>query len=78
MFDGARRGEAFGNARYARTIFELALNAQALRLEEGANGELGTLPVDELVQVTVSDVLAAARALGEEPARRSGWFRRRP
>lgn len=78
VFDGARRGEAFGNARYARTIFELALNAQALRLEEGANGELGTLPVDELVQVTVSDVLAAARALGEDPARRSGWFRRRP
>src|SRR5918996_2746812 len=32
IFDGAQRGEGFGNARYARTIFEQALNAQALRL----------------------------------------------
>src|SRR5262249_41627678 len=29
-FDSAQRGEGFGNARYARTIFEQALNAQAL------------------------------------------------
>ena len=32
VFDSAVRGEGFGNARYARTIFEQALNAQALRL----------------------------------------------
>ena len=29
---GAERGEGFGNARFARTLFEQALNAQALRL----------------------------------------------
>ena len=32
IFGGAARGEGFGNARYARTIFEQALNRQALRL----------------------------------------------
>jgi type VII secretion ATPase EccA len=32
IFDRAPRGEGFGNARYARTIFEQALNHQALRL----------------------------------------------
>src|SRR5437016_7454570 len=32
IFDGAARGEGFGNARFARTIFEQALNTQALRL----------------------------------------------
>ena len=29
---GAARGEGFGNARFARTLFEQALNTQALRL----------------------------------------------
>ena len=32
ILDGAQRGEGFGNARFARTLFEQALNAQALRL----------------------------------------------
>src|ERR671934_2425009 len=32
IFAQAERGEGFGNARYARTIFEQALNAHALRL----------------------------------------------
>src|SRR5205085_38510 len=30
IFDAAKRGEGFGNARFARTMFEQALNAQAL------------------------------------------------
>ena len=77
IFDRARRGEAFGNARFARTLFELALNAQALRLEERANGELTGLPVEDLVRLTATDVLAAGRAVGEAPARRASWFRRR-
>ena len=36
---GAARGEGFGNARFVRTLFEQALNAQALRLAriEGAD-----------------------------------------
>ena len=32
---GAERDESFGNARFARTLFEQSLNAQALRLGEG-------------------------------------------
>ena len=35
IFAGAERDESFGNARFARTLFEQALNAQALRLGEG-------------------------------------------
>jgi type VII secretion ATPase EccA len=76
VFDGAARGEGFGNARYARTIFEHALNAQALRL---AAGGLDAVAPDELVRITDDDVAAAAQALGEEsetPQARRGLFRR--
>jgi stage V sporulation protein K len=77
IFDGARRGEGFGNARFARTIFEQALNTQALRLarEDGGLEELGA---DELAALEPDDFEAAARALGEEPARAPGrsLFRR--
>jgi stage V sporulation protein K len=73
IFDRARRGEGFGNARYARTIFEQALNAQALRL---AGGELENLPAETLISLEDTDVAAAAQALrnGEELPRR--WWRR--
>src|SRR5204863_7301972 len=37
ILDGVKRGEGFGNARFARTLFEQALNPPALRLA-GANG----------------------------------------
>ena len=73
VLDGAVRGEGFGNARFARTLFEQALNAQALRLA----GRLDTAGPDELTALTADDVAAAARALGEEPARSSRWRRRR-
>jgi stage V sporulation protein K len=63
IFGRASRGEGFGNARYARTIFEQALNAQALRL--GGGGGLAPLGVDELMSLTDADLAAAARALGE-------------
>src|SRR3954468_14555385 len=33
ILGGRTRGETFGNARYARTLFEQALNAQAVRLQ---------------------------------------------
>jgi AAA+ superfamily predicted ATPase len=59
IFARAERGEGFGNARFARTIFEQALNAQALRLADtGENG------VDDLVRLEGPDFAAAASAIG--------------
>ena len=74
VFTNAERDEAFGNARFARTLFEQAVNAQALRLGEG---DLDALSNDELKVLTPEDVLAGARALGEEPLPRGGFFSRR-
>ena len=67
VLDGAVRGEGFGNARFARTLFEQALNAQALSLSE----RLDTAGPDELTALNGDDLADAARALGEEPARSS-------
>jgi stage V sporulation protein K len=78
---GAARGERFGNARFARTLFEQALNAQALRLAGVDGHELAGLEREELMTLRPGDFAAAARALGEEPfrdgARGSFWRRRR-
>jgi type VII secretion ATPase EccA len=75
IFDRAVRGEGFGNARYARTLFEQALNAQALRLSAGA--ALEHVEAEELVELTDADFAAAARALGDgaEETRRRRWRR---
>ena len=62
IFDSAKRGEAFGNARFARTIFEHALNAHALRLAEGERRAAST---DELMMLAPADFVAAARAVGD-------------
>jgi stage V sporulation protein K len=73
----AERDSSFGNARFARTLFEQALNAQALRL--GA-GDVEALSPADLMPLTPADLAAAARALGEsaEPERpkRSSWLTR--
>jgi SpoVK/Ycf46/Vps4 family AAA+-type ATPase len=77
IFANAERHEGFGNARFARTLFEQSLNAQALRL--GA-GDVETLSPDELKCLTPEDLVAGARALGEEPELAPplrGWFSRR-
>jgi stage V sporulation protein K len=78
IFDSAARDEGFGNARFARTIFEQALNMHALRL---ARGGLREPSLAELQTLTDEDVRAAARAVGEEPppdvAGARGLFRRR-
>jgi SpoVK/Ycf46/Vps4 family AAA+-type ATPase len=75
----AERSEGFGNARFSRTLFEQALNAQALRLASVAGAELADLERDELMTLRSEDLLVAARAIGEEPAspdaRRSFWRR---
>ena len=65
VFDSAVRGEGFGNARYARTIFEQALNAQALRLAGLSGRRLEELGPEELTTLTDEDVVSAATALGE-------------
>jgi stage V sporulation protein K len=64
---GAARGEGFGNARFARTLFEQALNAQALRLAGVQSSELEGLERSQLMRLDGEDFLSAARALGEEP-----------
>jgi stage V sporulation protein K len=74
-----QRGEGFGNARFARTLFEQSLNAQALRLAGVQGDALASLERDELMTLRSEDLLAGARAIGEEPvepaARRSFWRR---
>ncbi len=76
IFGRAQRGEGFGNARYARTIFEQALNAQALRLAGNPGASLGDLDADELAGLTAADFDSAAHALGEAPNdRRRRWRR---
>jgi stage V sporulation protein K len=77
---GARRNEGFGNARYARTIFEQALNTQALRLARVEGAELENLSQSDLITLESDDVISAARALGEEPPASGdprGFWRRR-
>jgi type VII secretion ATPase EccA len=77
IFTGAARGERFGNARFARTLFEQALNAQAVRLSR----RLDAVDRSELMTLAPDDFDAAARALGEEPSssqeRPAFWRRRR-
>jgi type VII secretion ATPase EccA len=79
IFERAPRGQGFGNARYARTIFEQALNAQALRLAGPSGERLGRLDADTLASLTADDFAAASRALGEGaaiPASRRRLWRR--
>ena len=76
LLDSARRGEGFGNARFARTLFEQALNAHALRLATRPDAD--RLAIDELMVLTTDDLLAGARAIGQgndlfESRRRSFW-----
>ena len=73
IFARAERGEGIGNARFARTIFEQALNAHALRLS--ASGESS---LEELMRLEGPDFAAAAAAVGaseEPPTRRRLWPR---
>src|SRR4029453_8555381 len=79
VFRGAPRGEGFGNARFARALFEQALNMHAVRLtREGLEGPT----LEDLRTLTDEDLRAAAGALGEDPPPRrgpaGGIFRRRP
>jgi type VII secretion ATPase EccA len=79
IFDGVRRGEGFGNARFARTLFEQALNAQALRLAGDSERPVSELEPDHLKTLEAADIVAAARAIGEARAAPGGtrWLWRR-
>jgi type VII secretion ATPase EccA len=76
IFERAQRGEGFGNARYARTLFEQALNRQALRLARTEGVELEELTREDVTTLTAGDLDAAAAVLGEEPerAKRRRWL----
>jgi len=79
ILDGVERRQGFGNARYARTLFEQALNAQALRLA-GDGRPVEELGPEDLTRIDAADIGAAARALGsdaQQAAARRGWRRRR-
>src|SRR3954454_15377760 len=69
ILSGLRSGEESGNARFARTLFEQALNRQALRLARGQGRSLDALDRAEVTTLTAEDIAEAARALGEGPGR---------
>ncbi len=81
IFEGAKRGEGFGNARFARTIFEQTLNSQALRLAGVGGDAVASLEPAELMCLKAEDFSAAAAGLGEtapeRPEEDRGRFRRR-
>lgn len=64
---GLRASEESGNARFARTLFEQALNRQALRLTSDEGRDVEALDRDDVSTLTADDIGEAARALGEEP-----------
>lgn len=63
----ATRGEAFGNARYARNLFEQAINRQAVRLSESS--AVGALDRSAVSTLTAADFDEAARYLSATPPR---------
>src|SRR5215211_2881800 len=67
ILGGHRPGEESGNARFARTLFEQALNRQALRLTRDADRSVDALDRADVTTLTADDIAEAARALGEEP-----------
>ncbi|MFK0040554.1 AAA family ATPase [Paenarthrobacter sp. NPDC090517] len=84
ILTGLHAGEDSGNARFARTLFEQALNRQALRLSRDEEHSLDALDRDAVMTLTADDVVEAALALGEEPEpeleltaepERSRWWR---
>ncbi len=80
ILSGLHAGEDSGNARFARTLFEQALNRQALRLSLDEERSLDALGRHDVMTLTTDDLVDAARALGEGPApepepESSRWWR---
>ena len=65
----APRGEEFGNARYARNLFEQAINRQAVRLSQNTELAGGVENFDRGMVSTLHaiDFMEAARMLATEP-----------
>ncbi len=61
IFESAERSDGFGNARYARTLFEQALNRQAVRLSEGRHPT--SLDRHAVVTIAPEDLKDAAAML---------------
>lgn len=60
----ANRNEAFGNARYARTLFEQATNRQAVRLSGSRSvGSLDKLSVETLEAIDFEEAARVLRAM---------------
>ena len=62
---GLTSDQESGNARFVRTLFEQALNRQALRLTRGEGRIVDALDRADVSTLTASDIAEAARALGE-------------
>lgn len=77
VLGGLRSGQDSGNARFARTLFEQALNRQALRLTRSAKDDVDVLERDEVMALWAQDITEAAQALGQDPASASAPRRRR-
>ena len=67
ILTGLHAGEDSGNARFARTLFEQALNRQALRLSRDEEQSLDALDREAVMTLTAGDLVEAALALGEVP-----------
>lgn len=68
IFGRAERSEAFGNARYARNLFEQAMNRQAVRLAEHTNP--ASLDRRSVIEVTSADLAEAAAVLESSPGQK--------
>jgi AAA+ superfamily predicted ATPase len=62
---GLTSDQESGNARFVRTLFEQALNRQALRLTRGEGRSVDALDRADVSTLTASDIAEAAGALGE-------------
>ncbi len=69
ILNRAPRGEEFGNARYARNLFEQAINRQAVRLSEDpeVGADVGGLDRSVVSMLHAIDFMEAARMLATEP-----------
>ncbi|MFT7597410.1 MAG: stage V sporulation protein K [Acidimicrobiales bacterium] len=61
IFEQVTRSEAFGNARYARNLFEQAASRQAVRLSD--DPKVASLDAEILSSIVPNDLRAAARLL---------------